>query len=144
MPGKFSTQFSYHFLIILLVSQHTVMNNRCIDVNREYRNGKKLPGSPLVVLFETNLHRCVTECDLYMFCLSVNFNRKLRICELNSQKASGSLSLADDDDVIYRDIPGVVSVIYLLSWHNIKKIHVSKLDKTFSKGMLQKQTENIN
>jgi hypothetical protein len=91
------------------------MNDKCIDVSQEYRNGKKLPVSPPIVLYETNLHRCVTECEFYMFCLSVNFNRKLRKCELNRQKASGSLSLADDVDFIYWDIPGVVSVTYLLS-----------------------------
>jgi hypothetical protein len=32
------------------------------------------------------------------------------MCELNSKKASGSLSLADDVDFIYWDISGVVSI----------------------------------
>jgi hypothetical protein len=115
-----------------------MMDNRCIDVCLEYLNGKKLPVSPIVVLHETSLRRCVTECDFYMFCLSVNFNRKLRMCELNNQKISGNLSLVDEDDFIYRDIPGVVSGIYVLSYHNINKSRLlKKLEKLVSKEMLQ-------
>jgi hypothetical protein len=125
------------------------MDYRCLDVSPEYRNGKKLPAFPPVVLHEASLRRCVTECEFYMFCLSVNFNRKLRMCELNSQKTNGSLSLADDNDFIYRDIPGVVSITIciihvhiftFLPWN--KNIQIIKFDKTFSRWMLQKRTEH--
>jgi hypothetical protein len=63
------------------------------------------------------------------------------MCELNRQKASGSLSLADDVDFIYVDIPGVVSVTNLLSFHKIKIhcIHVSKLDKMFKRDVAKMQ-----
>jgi hypothetical protein len=32
------------------------------------------------------------------------------MCELNSQRRNDSLSLVDDDDFIYREIAGIVSV----------------------------------
>jgi hypothetical protein len=115
MPLITSQKVPSALMAVLLFSEHIVMDDRCIDISGEYRKGKKLPVSPVMVLYEISLHMCYTECELYMFCLSVNFNRKLRRCELNCRKTNGKLQLVDDKDFIYREISGLVSIIWLFS-----------------------------
>jgi hypothetical protein len=121
MPLIFSKDISFVASVILLISQHIVMDNRCVDTSGEFFNGKLLPVSPVMILYETSLHMCFQECDLYMFCLSVNFNRKLRKCELNCRKTNRKLRLVYDKEFVYREIPGVVSIIIYL--YIIKKPH---------------------
>jgi hypothetical protein len=111
MPLVSSKEVPSAVMAVLLFSQHILMDNRCINISGEYRKGKKLPVSPVMVLYEISLHMCYTECELYMFCLSVNFNRKLRKCELSCRKTNGTLHLVDDEDFIYSEISGVVRII---------------------------------
>jgi hypothetical protein len=82
-------------------------------VNEKKEIGKKLPVSSFLLLDEIGIQMCFRECEAYSDCLSINFNRKKLMCELNNQKANESLRLVDDEDFIYLDIPGVVSMTYL-------------------------------
>jgi hypothetical protein len=71
--------------------------------------GKKFPVYSFKVLRDIGLQMCVRECEAYTLCLSVNFNRQMLTCGLNSQKADGTSDLMDADGYIYRDLPGIVS-----------------------------------
>jgi hypothetical protein len=113
MSLKSLKYFSFLPLVILMLFQDIVMDKKCIDIH--YQTGERLPVTPVIVLHHISLHVCVRECEFYMFCRSVNFNRKLRKCELNCQKADGDLRLVDDSEFIYGETPGVVSITYLLS-----------------------------
>jgi hypothetical protein len=72
--------------------------------------GKKLPVYPFKVLNNIGDQMCVRECEAYTLCLSVNFNRQMLSCRLNSQRADNSSDLVEADGYIYRDLPGIVSV----------------------------------
>jgi hypothetical protein len=103
------------------------MENRYMKISETHELGKKLPVYPLLVLSEIGPQMCYRECQAYTFCLSINFNRKMLTCELNSQRKNGSLSLIADNDFIYRDIPDTVSTLQLLS-------SIFKLDKNSING----------
>jgi hypothetical protein len=115
MSRRCSTSFPYVAFSMVLFSQHVRMESRCMDISEKHELGKKLPVYPLLVLSEIGPQMCYRECEAYTFCLSINFNRKMLICELNSQRKNDSLSLVADNNFIYRDIPNTVSTLQLLS-----------------------------
>ncbi|XP_048733890.2 ficolin-1-like [Ostrea edulis] len=101
MPGKCN-----FVLILALLFRHVMTNNMCIKPSNDEID-KKLAVSQFMVLFEIGLKMCFKECEAYAMCLSINFNRKMLMCELNSQKKNESLLLVDDSDFIYKDLPGI-------------------------------------
>ncbi|XP_056001820.1 angiopoietin-1-like [Ostrea edulis] len=101
MSGRYN-----YGLILSILFHYVTTNNMCIKPSDD-EIGKKLPVSQFTVLFEIGLYMCLKECETYAMCLSINFNRKMLMCELNSQKKNESLLLVDDDDFIYRDLPGI-------------------------------------
>jgi hypothetical protein len=111
MPVKFCRKFSFVALVIMLFCRQIMMDSECTKPSYDREIGKKLPISQFMVLYEVGLQMCFRECEAYTICLSLNFNRKMLLCELNSQKANDSLSLVNDNDFIYRDIPNVVSIV---------------------------------
>lgn len=113
MPVQSSTRFPYVALIISLISQHVMIGDICMNIGADQEIGKKLPVSPFMVLYEIGLHLCFRECESYAICLSINFNIKMLMCEMSSQKRNESLSLVNDSDFIYQEIPGVVSIACL-------------------------------
>jgi hypothetical protein len=102
-------------LAILLLFQYVTLGNKCEDITEYHQHGKMLPVTPTMVLHDISLHVCFRECEFYMFCGSVNFNRKINKCHLNCRRANRELSVVDDSDFVYGEMPSVVSVIYLLS-----------------------------
>lgn len=52
---------------------------------------------------------CCSECDAYAMCLSVNYNRKLLVCELNNVKENKSGSLITDEDFVYNEMADQVN-----------------------------------
>lgn len=74
-----------------------------------YEFGKKLPMAPLIVLDKFRRHKCFLECEAYGACLSINYNRKQLVCELNGGWKNSTLSLINDDDYVYREISRPVS-----------------------------------
>lgn len=59
---------------------------------------------------------CCSECDAYAMCLSVNYNRKLLVCELNNVKENKSGSLITDEDFVYNEMGDQVnfgSILFL-------------------------------
>jgi hypothetical protein len=111
MSRRCSTPFPYVALSVVLFSQHARMESRCMNISEKHEIGNKLPVYPLLVLYEIGPQMCYRECQAYTFCLSINFNRKMLICELNSQRRNGSLILVADNDFIYRDIPDTVRTL---------------------------------
>lgn len=71
--------------------------------------GKKLPMSPFVVLAKFGLQMCYRECETYGACLSINYNRKLLVCQLNNGWENSTLSLINDGDYVYKEIPRPVN-----------------------------------
>lgn len=108
---RMSGRYNYG-LILSILFHYVTTNNMCIKPSDD-EIGKKLPVSQFTVLFEIGLYMCLKECETYAMCLSINFNRKMLMCELNSQKKNESLLLVDDSDFIYKDLPGIVSILFL-------------------------------
>lgn len=78
-----------------------------------YEFGKKLPVTPFKVLDKFGQQMCFTKCESYGVCLSINYNRKHLVCELNSEWKNSTLSLINDGDYVYKEIPSPVSNYYL-------------------------------
>jgi hypothetical protein len=108
MLVKYSTAFS-NVLAILLFSQQLIFNNT-INSSDNHKIGKKLPIFPFMVLNKIGPQMCFRECEVYTFCMSINFNRRMLTCKLNCLRLTENLRLVDDNDYIYREIPWVVSM----------------------------------
>jgi hypothetical protein len=104
------TTFSY-FALTLLLFFRPVMMDAMSSGNHEI--GKKLRAYPFKLLTDIGLQMCVRECESFTPCLSVNFNRKMLSCGLHGKKANGNSDLVDAEGYIYRDLPGIVSNIYI-------------------------------
>lgn len=52
---------------------------------------------------------CFRECEVFGGCLSINYNRKYLVCELNSEWSNSTLSLTDDGDFVYKEITSPVN-----------------------------------
>lgn len=81
----------------------TICFYRSITVDN-FRFGKKLPSTPFMVIDNLGMQMCCSECDAYAMCLSVNYNRKLLVCELNNVKENKSGSLITDEDFVYNEM----------------------------------------
>lgn len=80
-----------------------------------YLSGKKLQEFPIKILDTMGLNSCYRECKAHGKCLSINFNRKLFVCELLSEKQSESKPLTDDQDSVYMEITDIVrSLLFIL------------------------------
>lgn len=73
-----------------------------------YMSGKKLQEFPIKIFDTMGLNSCYKECKAHGKCLSINFNRKLFVCELLSEKQSESKPLTDDQDSVYLEITDIV------------------------------------
>lgn len=96
---------------------------RSITVDN-FRFGKKLPSIPFMVIDNLGLQMCFSECDAYSTCRSINYNRKLLVCELNNVKEKDSASLITDDDFVYNGMADQVnfgSVLFLAKFFLIEK-----------------------
>jgi hypothetical protein len=106
-----------------------MMDNNVTKVNENHLIGKKLPVSTFMVFYEMGVQMCFRECEAYALCLSINFNRKMLMCELNRKKRNKKLILVDDEDFTYREIPDVVSFHIYQYFCSVKMSAVLKLDK---------------
>lgn len=80
-----------------------------------YMSGKKLQEFPIKVFDTMGLNSCYKECKAHGKCLSINFNRKLFVCELLSEKKSESKPLTDDQNSVYMEITDIVrSLLFIL------------------------------
>lgn len=80
-----------------------------------YMSGKKLQEFPIKILDTMGLNSCYKECKAHGKCLSINFNRKLFVCELLSEKQSETKPLADDQNSVYMEITDIVrSLLFIL------------------------------
>ena len=78
-------------------------------------SGKKLQDFPIKTFDTMGLNSCYKECKAHGKCLSINFNRKLFVCELLSEKQSESKPLADHQDSVYLEITDIVrSLLFIL------------------------------
>jgi hypothetical protein len=89
------------------------MENMSANSSGHSEIGKKFRVYPFKVLTDIGVQMCYRECEAYTLCLSVNFNRQMLTCGLNSQKAKDNSDLMDADSYIYRDLPGIVSSFWL-------------------------------
>lgn len=81
---------------------------KCTTLGQGYELGKKLPMTPIMVLEKIGQQMCFKECEAYGACLSINYNRGQLVCELNSGRQNNNLSLINDDDYVYKEIPRAV------------------------------------
>lgn len=81
-----------------------------------YMSGKKLQEFPIKFFDTMGLNSCYKECKAHGKCLSINFNRKLFVCELLSEKKSEAKPLADDQDSVYIEITEIVRSLLFLFW----------------------------
>ncbi|XP_048748122.2 uncharacterized protein LOC125660361 [Ostrea edulis] len=79
------------------------MDNTC-STSADYEVGKKLPHIPSKVVNQLGFMMCFRECEAYSFCLSINYNRKLLVCEFNNMKKNASTTLINDRDYMYKEI----------------------------------------
>lgn len=99
-------------IIFLALCQKISTNNiTCVAPIKDpdIQIGKKLPISTFLVLNKIGFQSCFKECEAYANCLSVNFNRIHYTCGLNEFKESELHALVDAGDIIYREIPDLVS-----------------------------------
>lgn len=81
-----------------------------------YMSGKKLQEFPIKIFDTMGLNSCYKECKAHGKCFSINFNRKLFVCELLSEKKSEAKPLADDQDSVYIEITEIVRSLLFLFW----------------------------
>jgi hypothetical protein len=110
MGVEFVTQCSYSTLTLLLFCRSVVVGGMSVTSSGNHVIGKKYPVYSFTVLKDIGVQMCVRECEAYTLCLSVNFNRQMLTCGLNSQRADDNSDLVDADGYIYRDLPGIVSI----------------------------------
>lgn len=94
--------------IVVCVCITTTTCTKCTTLGEGYELGKKLPMTPVMVLEKFGQQTCFKECEAYGACLSINYNRKQLVCELNSGWQNNNLSLINDDDYVYKEIPRAV------------------------------------
>lgn len=79
-----------------------------------YMSGKKLQEFPIKIFDTMGLISCYKECKAHGKCLSINFNRKLFVCELLSEKKSESKPLTDDQNSVYMEITDIVRSLLVI------------------------------
>lgn len=105
--------------VILFVFIICICNPKANATEEGYEFGKKLPMTPFMVLDKFGLQMCFRECEVYGACLSINYNRKHLVCELNSKLKSEKLFLINDDDYVYKEIPRPVSLFYSICFQQL-------------------------
>lgn len=94
--------------IVVCVCMSLTKYAKCTTLGQGYELGKKLPMTPVMVLEKIGQQMCFKECEAYGACLSINYNRGQLVCELNSGRQNNNLSLINDDDYVYKEIPRAV------------------------------------
>lgn len=94
-----------------------------------YMSGKKLQEFPIKIFDTMGLISCYKECKAHGKCLSINFNRKLFVCELLSEKKSESKPLTDDQNSVYMEITDIVRSIIVTSSRHGKYFKIFFLHK---------------
>lgn len=84
-----------------------------------YMLGKKLQEFPIKILDTIGLNSCYKECKAHGKCLSINFDRKLFVCQLLSEKQRETKHLTDDQNFVYMEI--TVIVRFLTIWKLFSK-----------------------
>lgn len=72
-------------------------------VESGFEFGKKLPCEAFLILNMYGLQQCFSECKTYPMCLSINYDRKHIVCQLNSKRKDSSLLLENKDDFVYKE-----------------------------------------
>lgn len=96
-------------VVVVCVCMTLTKCAKCTTLGQGYELGKKLPMTPVMVLEKIGQQMCFKECEAYGACLSINYNRRQLVCELNSGRQNNNLSLINDDDYVYKEIPRAVS-----------------------------------
>lgn len=74
------------------------------------------------------MQMCLKECEAFSLCSSINFHRKLFVCELNSHRTDGNISLINDQDYVYHEISHPVRKSYYIHKQCDNKSFHSRLD----------------
>lgn len=90
--------------VILFVFITCSCNLKSSAMNEGFEFGKKLPLVPFMFLDKFGLQMCFRECEAYGACLSINYNRRHLVCELNNGWKNSTLSLINDSDYVYKEI----------------------------------------
>lgn len=98
--------------VILFVFITCSCNLKSSAMNEGFEFGKKLPLVPFMFLDKFGLQMCFRECEAYGACLSINYNRRHLVCELNNGWKNSTLSLINDSDYVYKEILRPVSSFY--------------------------------
>jgi hypothetical protein len=122
MAADFVTNIFYFVLTFSLFCRSVVIGNASVNSTGHHESGKNFPVYPFKVLTDIGIQMCYRECEAYTLCLSVNFNRQMLTCGLNSQKATDNSDLVNADGYVYRDIPGIVSTDYLARYNGLNVI----------------------
>ena len=72
-------------------------------VESGFEFGKILPCEAFLILNMYGLQQCFSECKTYPMCLSINYDRKHLVCQLNSKRKDSSLLLENKDDFVYKE-----------------------------------------
>ena len=83
-------------------------------VENGFEFGKKLPCEPFLILNMYGLKQCFSECQTYSMCLSINYDRKHLVCELNSVRKNASLLLENKDDFVYKETTDQVNLRFYI------------------------------
>ena len=78
-------------------------------------------GEKLAKIFGISLQACTDECDSRALCMSVNYNRKLLLCELNGEAANDTTDLFPAYKYVYvgkKDLKQVY-FFFFLSFFNL-------------------------
>lgn len=107
------------FVFIICICDPKVLANEEV-----YKFGEKLPMTPFVVLDKLGLQMCFLECEAYSACLSINYNRKDFVCELNSGRKyiffPYSYFLINDSDYVFGEVHHPVSFFYSVCFQRPK------------------------
>lgn len=97
--------------------------------------------TPFVVLEKLGLQMCFLECEAYSACLSINYNRKDFVCELNSGRKyiffPYSYFLINDSDYVFREVHHPVSFFYSVCFQRLK------IKSDYWKHRLRKHMHNL-
>uniref|UniRef100_K1RJY9 Hepatic lectin n=1 Tax=Magallana gigas TaxID=29159 RepID=K1RJY9_MAGGI len=78
---------------------------------QSFEIGQKLPATPFMVFNSFGVQMCLSECEKYVMCSSLNYNLKHFVCELNSGWKTESLSWINDDEYVYHEIPRPINKV---------------------------------
>lgn len=95
--------------VLLFVFITCSCNLKSSAMKEGFEFGKKLPLVPFMLLDKFGLQMCFRECEAYGACLSINYNRRHLVCELNNGWKNSTLSLINDGDYVYKEILRPVS-----------------------------------